>query len=149
VSFKKKKIFIVHGREKIHALELQLYLEKKYMIEPIILESKPHRGRTIIEKFEDYSDVDHAIIIMTPDDIGGLKGKRKLPRSRQNVILELGAFITKIGRNNIILVKKGKIELPSNIIGVGYYEFNKEIKEVYNDIENELIDAGLIKKRDY
>jgi predicted nucleotide-binding protein len=140
----KKKAFIVHGRDKTPALELARLIERRFPIETIFLEEKPHRGRTLIEKLEDYSNVDFAFITLTPDDIGALKGERPKERGRQNVIFELGQFIGKIGRKNVCLLIKGDIEIPSDLQGIGYHRFYKKIKECFIDVENELRDANLI-----
>lgn len=143
-SLGRKNVFIVHGRDKTPALELARVIEKRYPIETILLEEKAHRGRTIIEKLEDYSKVDFAFITLTPDDFGALKGEPLRERARQNVIFELGQFIGKIGREKVCLLIKGNIEIPSDLRGVGYYRFNESIKECFLDVENELKEAGLI-----
>lgn len=57
----------------------------------MILHEQANQGRTIIEKVEAYSPAaGFAIILLTPDDIGGKTGDTPRPRARQNVILELG-----------------------------------------------------------
>ena len=51
-------------------------------LEPIILHEQANAGRTIIEKFEDHADVTFAVVLLTPDDEGGLmeeKHEFKLP----------------------------------------------------------------------
>jgi predicted nucleotide-binding protein len=138
------KIFIVHGRDKTPALELARFVDKKYPIDAILLEEEAHRGRTLIEKLEDYSVVDYAFITLTPDDVGALKGERLQDRSRQNVILELGQFIGKIGRRNVCLLINGDVEIPSDLRGICYYRFYKGVKECFTDVENELEEAKLI-----
>jgi len=83
-------------------------------------------GRTIIEKFLDYSDVSFAVVLISPDErVISEKDPDKTPnmRTRQNVILELGFFMGKIDKKNIftLLRKNGEdIELPSDILGVIY-----------------------------
>ena len=139
-----KKVFIVHGRDKIPALELARFVEKRYPIEAILLEEQAHRGRTLIEKLEDYSNVDFAFITLTPDDIGALKGEKPTERGRQNVLFEWGQFIGKIGRKYVCLLIKGDVEIPSDLHGIGYYRFNKDVKECFIDVENELKDSKLI-----
>lgn len=140
----RSKIFIVHGRDKTPALELARFVEKKYPIDAILLEEEAHRGRTLIEKLEDYSGVDYAFITLTPDDVGALKGERLQDRGRQNVIFELGQFIGKIGRKNVCLFIKGDVEVPSDLHGIGYYPYTNYIKECFTDVEKELREAKLI-----
>ncbi len=85
------KVFIVHGHNEA-ARESVARLIRQIGLDPIILHEQPNRGKTIIEKFIDYSDVGYSVIILTADDRGGktddLPDAYK-PRARQNVILEL------------------------------------------------------------
>ena len=55
---------------------------------------------------------------MTPDDEGCARGERPSPRARQNVILELGYFIGRLGRDKVCALKKGDMEIPSDFMGV-------------------------------
>jgi hypothetical protein len=41
-------------------------------------------------------------------------------RARQNVIFELGFFVAKLGRGHVCLLRKGEIEIPSDLYGVIY-----------------------------
>jgi hypothetical protein len=145
---KSKTVFIVHGRDKMPALELARHVEKQYNIEAIILEEQIWGGRTVIEKLEDYSKVDYAFVILTPDDEGALKGEPLKARVRQNVIFEWGEFIGKLGRSKVCLLVKGTPEIPSDLSGIGQYRFNNSIKECFMDIENELVTAKVIPPRE-
>jgi predicted nucleotide-binding protein len=66
--------------------------------------------------------VGFAVVLLSPDDIGAsLQEPAKLrPRARQNVILELGFFLGKLGRNNVLALYRheGDFELPSDYQGV-------------------------------
>ena len=143
ISKGKPQIFMVHGRDKAPALELARFIEK-YPIDAIFLQEEAHRGRTLIEKLEEYSGVDYALITLTPDDVEALKGEKLKDRSRQNVIFELGQFIGKIGRKNVCLLIEGDVELPSDLHGIGYLLFTKGVKECFSDVEKELKAAKLI-----
>ena len=54
--------------------------------EAVILHEKANQGRTVIEKIEAHSDVGFAVVLLTPDDDGCLKGDAPQPRARQNVL---------------------------------------------------------------
>jgi len=138
------KIFIVHGRDRLPALELKVLVEDKYPIKAILLEEKPHEGKTLVEKLEKYSDVDYAFVILTPDDVGALKGETLRERGRQNVIFEWGVFVGKIGRKRICLLIKGDVEIPSDLHGIGYYKFKESVKECFLSIDNELKEAKIV-----
>lgn len=114
-----KKVFIVHGRDNEKKESCARALEHMGL-EPIILHEQPNQGKTIIEKFEEYSDVGYAVVLMTPDDLGGLKGEQQQERARQNVVFELGYFIGKLGRNHVTALVDGKLEIPTDISGVVY-----------------------------
>ncbi len=92
----------------------------------MVLHEQPNEGRTIIEKFEDYTDVRFAVVLLTPDDVGGLQdnaGDTK-PRARQNVIFEFGYFIGKLGRERVCALVKGNVEKPSDYDGVLYIQLD-------------------------
>ena len=114
------KVFIVHGHDGELKQSVARIIEKQG-IEAIILSEQANQGRTIIEKFEDYSDVDGAICLFTSDDIGKAKNNSvDMPRARQNVVLETGYFMGKLGRNHIVILADEGIELPSDLSGVVY-----------------------------
>ena len=91
-------------------------------LSPIILHEQPNQGRTIIEKFEEYSDVGFAVVLLTPDDVGGPadESSTQRPRARQNVILELGFFLGKLGRERTCALLVDDVEIPSDYDGVLY-----------------------------
>jgi predicted nucleotide-binding protein len=115
-------IFIVHGHDDAAREEVARFIAK-CELNPIILHEQASGGRTVIEKLEHYSDVSFAVVLLTPDDKGGeadLSLERMRPRARQNVIAELFYFIGKLGRSHVCAIRKGEIEIPSDIGGVVY-----------------------------
>ncbi|ANK89631.1 MULTISPECIES: TIR domain-containing protein [unclassified Rhizobium] len=141
-SVANSKIFIVHGRDEAMKLEIARFLER-LGFEPIILHEQANRGATIIEKFIASSEVAFAVVLLSADDLGGLAESSEMePRARQNVILEWGYFIGKLGRQNVIALKKGDISLPTDVVGVAWEPFDAhggwKLK-----LANELREAGL------
>lgn len=116
-----KEIFLVHGHDEGLKETVARFLSK-LDLNPIILHEKPNQGRTIIEKFEEYSSVSYAIALITPDDFGGSnKSPEEIEkRARQNVIFEFGFFIGKLGRKNVIALYEEGVVLPSDYLGVVY-----------------------------
>lgn len=114
------KVFIVHGRDDLLKTETARFLEK-FGIVPIILHEQPNSGKTIIEKIEAYTDVDFGIILYTPCDEGRLKGEEQFNfRARQNVVLEHGFLLQKLGRKHVAALVKGVVEIPNDISGILY-----------------------------
>lgn len=114
------KVFIVHGHNDTIKLNVARTLEK-LGLEPIILHEQANAGKTIIEKFETHSNVEFAIILLTADDEG--KSKKETIskyRARQNVILEMGYFIGKLGRDRICVLYEDGVEYPSDLYGLVY-----------------------------
>jgi len=139
-----RKVFIVHGHEGEPREAVAGFL-RKIDFTPVILHEQSNLGRTIVEKFEAHADVDFAVVLLTPDDVGGPKDGAQQPRARQNVILELGYFIGKLGRQNVCAIKLGDLEIPSDIIGVVWTPFDahgawktalaKELKDAGHEID--------------
>lgn len=112
--------FLVHGHDTAILEGTARFLEK-LGISPLILHEQPDQGRTIIEKFVDHSDVPFAVVLLTADDRGGSIASNVddyRPRARQNVLLELGYFIGRLGRNRVCALYREGVEIPSDYSGV-------------------------------
>lgn len=132
------KIFIVHGHdgELKHAVAR---LVEKQGLEAIILSEQANKGKTIIEKFEENSDVSGAICLFTADDLGRAKAApNEQPRARQNVVFEAGYFMGKLSRSRVVIIAESGVELPSDMQGIVYT--NKSNWEV--DVLKELKAMG-------
>lgn len=127
-----EKVFIIHGHDEASKSQVARMVERLGFT-AVILAEQTNRGRTIIEKLERHSDVAFAVALLTPDDAGS--------RARQNVILELGHFEGKIGRDRVCILYSPGVELPSDIRGVAYYELDKGGAWRYS-LAKELRDAG-------
>lgn len=121
VVHKSNRVFIIHGHDEAVRETVARFLEK-LDFQPIILHEQANKGRTIIEKFEEHADVPFAVVLLTPDDVGKLKDEKSdlKPRARQNVILELGFFLGRLGRERVCPLVKGDVETPSDYDGVVY-----------------------------
>lgn len=120
------EIFLVHGHDTEVLHEAARFLEK-LDLKVTILHERPNKGRTIIEKFEDYSNVGFAVVFLTKDDMGGPiddSPNDHLPRARQNVILELGFFLGKLGRERVCPLYVEGVEIPSDYSGVTYVKLD-------------------------
>lgn len=124
----KHRVFIVHGRDDELKVTVARFVER-CGLEAVILHEQADEGLTIIEKFEKSSDVSFAIVLLSSDDVGGLKGPDGQPlelagRARQNVIFELGFFIGALGRQRVFALKRGDVELPSDYAGIVYTPYD-------------------------
>jgi dipeptidyl aminopeptidase/acylaminoacyl peptidase len=119
------KVFIVHGHRDEMKASVARALDR-LGLEPIILHEQASKGKTVIEKFEEYSDVGFAVVLLSPDDMAySLKDKtakpkvKPRPRARQNVVLELGFFVAKLGRHHVAVLSNAgpDFEFPSDVLG--------------------------------
>lgn len=115
------RVFIAHGHDEVAKLRVARFIGEVGMT-PVILSEQANIGRTVIEKFEQNTDVTFAVVILTPDDTASLQRGDAIfsLRARQNVILELGYFLAKLGRDKVCALHKDRVEIPSDIHGVLY-----------------------------
>jgi predicted nucleotide-binding protein len=134
-----REVFIVHGRDDAAKIEVARLVERAGL-EAIILHEQANGGRTIIQKFEDHGGAaGFAIIVMTPDDVGGLDKDSLQPRARQNVIGEMFWFAGRLGRERVCALKKGALEVPTDFAGVGYVDMDSSgvwKKDVLRELEH-------------
>lgn len=122
-------VFIVHG----HSEEMKQYVARtidKLDLDPIILHDQPSQGRTIIEKFTHFSNVGFAVVLLSADDVAYAKSAGEASarhRARQNVILELGYFLGKLGRERVLALYEDGVdlEIPSDYQGVLFVPYDK------------------------
>ena len=138
-----RRVFVVYGHDQERLSQLALLLHK-LKFEPIILQNLPAGGDTIIEKLENSTDTDFACVLLTPDDEGRLKSNDDSSaeplraRARQNVVLEMGMVLGKLGRERVALivhdVPGNKIEHPTDLGGILYLPFQTKVDEVKNGL---------------
>ncbi|EXI85596.1 MAG: ABC-type sugar transport system, periplasmic component [Candidatus Accumulibacter regalis] len=139
----KTKVFVVHGHDDYAKQSAARFLEKLHL-EAVLLHEKANQGQTVIEKFESYSDVGFAVVLLTPDDVGASsRTPEKLSgRARQNVILELGYFTGKLGRSRVCGLFRPGVEVPSDFHGVLFIEMDEQ-GGWKPKLAQELVSAGM------
>lgn len=136
-----KDVFIIHGRNERVKNEVANFLTI-LDLQPIMLNEQANKGRTIIEKFEDHSNVMAAIALFTSDDVGKLKDCDELEdRARQNVIFEAGYFIGKLGRERTIILYEDGLKIPSDLSGYLYIPLDSD-KQWHQGLIKELKAIG-------
>jgi len=135
------RVFLVHGHDQ-RAVDQTEILIRRFGLTPIILREAPSGGRTVIEKFEAHSNVGCAIVLLTPDDIGGVDREHLAPRARQNVIWEWGYLVARLGRQHVICLYKSGVEMPSDLHGLVTIHISEDVRERAEEIRRELTAAG-------
>jgi predicted nucleotide-binding protein len=124
-----RSVFLVHGHNEEVKQAVARLLERLHL-QPIILHEQTDMNRTIIEKFEAHADVGFAVILMTGDDRGGLKAASAdlyQPRARQNVVLEMGFFLGRLGRQRVCVLYERGVEMPSDYSGVLFKPLDSDV----------------------
>ena len=148
----KTKVFIVHGHDDAPRETLARFIEKQGL-EAVILHEKASAGMTIPEKLIKHGNVGFAVVLLTPDDVGRAVAETiDKPRARQNVILELGYFVGRLGRDKVCALLKGDIEMPTDYVGVVYVKWDdagawkmslaKELDEAGYEIDFNIVMKG-------
>jgi len=138
------RVFVVHGHDNEMKQAVARTVER-LGLDAVILHEKADRGQTIIEKIERFSDVGFAVVVLSPDDTGYANAEgidAAAPRARQNVILELGYFAGKLGRENVMALHRGDIELPSDYDGVLYTRYDGDSGTWRSKLVVELKESG-------
>lgn len=123
----RERIFVVHGHDKGMRDAVALFIENLGP-EAVILADEANVGDTVIEKLVRLGNCDFAIVLFSPDDCGGPIGSAPAtyrPRARQNVMLELGYFLGRLGRGRVAALGKGDVEIPSDFGGVIWIDFDQ------------------------
>src|SRR5262249_39349602 len=83
-----------------------------------------------------------AIALLTPDDFAvSVATGQASARTRQNVTLEIGWFWARLGRSRCLLLKRGDLEVPSDLSGADIHAFREspnECSEVVRDFMERL-----------
>ncbi len=132
----RRKVFISHGHDDVAKKDVTRFVEA-LNFRPVVLSDLSQPGHTVIELLEACSNVGYAIIVLSPDDVGGRQDTTQelQSRARQNVIFEMGYFVAKLGRQNVFVLHKGGVEMPSNYKGVRHIkmdfkgEWENQLKE--------------------
>jgi predicted nucleotide-binding protein len=141
------QVFIVHGHDRIR-FEISSFLGS-LDLKPIMLDENAKRGKTVIEAIEQLGNAAFAVVLLTPDDEGRERvtppAKRPpayKPRARQNVVLELGYFLARLGRERVCALYRRDVELPSDIDGLLKVDLDDDWR---NELRNELTAAKVIR----
>lgn len=135
-----KQVFIVYGHDKLMKMEVESFLKDDLHLDVIALDEQPNQNKTIIEKFEHFSkNAGFAVILMSPDDTMEIDGMI-YKQARQNVVLEMGYFMAKLGRCNVSILLKEGVEKPSDISGILHLPFSGNWKF---ELHRELKAAGV------
>ncbi len=148
-SGENKRIFVVHGHDQTAREQLELILHR-LGLDPFVLANTAGGGLTLIEALEKEigpqpGQCRFGIVLLTPDDLGYSKNdgpEKAEPRARQNVVLEMGMVLAALRRQNVVILKKGHIEIPSDIQGIIYIGFNAHVKETVPKLVERLNQAG-------
>ncbi len=142
VVMSSRKVFVVYGHDMDARTQLEAML-RRWDLETVIIDQLVSSGNTVIEKLEEYTDkVSLGIVLATPDDKGYAKNDEENIKYRvgQNVVLELGMLLAKIGRSKvaILLSQAEEMEKPSDIEGLIYIPIKENVEETKVSLAKEM-----------
>jgi len=133
-----KKLFFVHGTN-CSTKSAVINFITQLGLEPIILQEFIAGGKTLIDEILTRSEVKFAIVLLTPDNVGGIQPEKLKFRADQNVILELGIFVGLLGRENVWGLYTSGLQLPEDYHGYEYIQIDKQNKwqeQVVKELQN-------------
>lgn len=136
------RVFVVHGQNETARTAVVSFLESIKLV-GIVLHDQPNMGRHLLTKFIQEAElVTFAVVLMTDDDVGSLKGGKLAPRARQNVILELGYFLAHLGQAKVCALITPGLETPSDFDGIVYIRMDNE-QRWQEELKRELLAARM------
>ena len=136
------RVFVVHGQNDTARTAVVSFLESIGLL-GIVLHEQPNMGRHLLTKFiEEAELVTFAVVLMTDDDVGCLKGEELAPRARQNVILELGYFLAHLGQAKVCALITPDLETPSDFDGIVYIRMD-DAQKWQQELKRELLAAKM------
>jgi len=137
------RVFVVHGRNEAARNAVVAFLLAQGLT-PVILHEQPNMGRHLLTKFIEKAELTtFAVVLMTDDDVGGQSDAELRPRARQNVILELGYFLSHLGQRNVCALKSPGLETPSDFDGIVYISMGPD-QSWQQELRRELVAAELL-----
>lgn len=136
------RVFVVHGQNAEAKSAVVSFLSSLGLV-AIVLHEQPNMGRHLLTKFIDEAELaTFAVVLLTDDDEGGLKGGPHAARARQNVILELGYFLSHLGQAKVCALKTPGVETPSDFDGIVYIAMDAE-ENWQRELRRELVAARM------
>jgi predicted nucleotide-binding protein len=98
---------------------------------------------TIDKLLETIEKADFAVLIISKDDVTESRGK-KAQSPRDNVLLELGLFMGRLGRERTFLVHEEDAKIPSDLLGLTRISFsdNRSFRHACKPIEQQILKLG-------
>jgi hypothetical protein len=127
----KKRIFIGSAKESrrlAQSIAHEFALTQKY--EPIRWWQAFPKGAITLDRLIEVAEgVDGAIFLFTGDDQTWYRGDLTTT-ARDNVTLEYGVFVRKLGRQRTLILKQNEVRVPSDIHAISYGEVISDDKTV-------------------
>lgn len=121
ISHRPSVVFIIHGHDEEMKKSVQVFLSRGDL-QDIVLHEQPDKNLTVIEKLiQEGAAADYVIGLLSPDDVQ----EDGSVRARQNVILEIGYFIGKLGRDKVRLLRRGNTAIPSDLQGILFENYDE------------------------
>jgi predicted nucleotide-binding protein len=144
-----KRVFVVQGHDRASPGQLELVL-RRLGLDLFVLANTGGGGLTLIEALEkeigpQSDQCRFAINLLMPDHMGYARADgadNAAPCARQNVVLEKGIVLSALRRPNVAILKKGDIEIPSDVRGIIYIPFNDNVNEAVPMLVERLNCAG-------
>ncbi len=133
-----RDIFVIHAVAAEAQTNRVVNLLRALRTDPVQISAEAPLGG-ILDKIEAHGGVKLAVAVVTGDELCGSGGqRRKARRPRPNVLLEIGFFLGRLGRDRIVLVVEPGVDLPSDISNLHRTDFDRTDAELRIELKRAL-----------
>ncbi|HEX8548582.1 MAG TPA: TIR domain-containing protein [Cytophagaceae bacterium] len=125
-----QQIFIVHGSDSHMSDKVESFLAR-LKLDFNIIDRNASAYRNLKQFVDIAKECDYAIVLFSPDDLGGKAGSvQQRYRVSQEVLLQMGYFLSHVGRKHLLLLYSGdkEIESPFDFEDIKFGAFDEEGK---------------------
>lgn len=140
-----RRVFIIHGHDETNRLRLEKMI-RKFDLEPVVMLDEVADGLSVfLDKFETLANgCAYAVALITKDDLV-VKNEVQTWQGRPNAMFEIGWFCKHFNRKRIILLVQSGSAVWSDLQGVEYAGFDKDVTLTYEKLHQSFKAAGLTK----
>jgi len=112
-QLRRSNILFIHGHDEVRKDSVLKFIEK-VGLQALILQEQLNGSRSIMEKLGKFSNINFAIILVTPDDTTPSEDKPREGKAcvSQDMIFELGYFVGKLGPGRVCALYQEGMEIP-------------------------------------
>jgi len=136
-----RTIFLVHGWDTELKFDAKNYLQTTLGAKCVVLHEQGGDGDTLIDKFERHAaQCRMAFVLLSDRDEGPEQfAKPSAPqRPRPNVLFEMGYFFARLGRQGVVLLRRGDADINTFLLGLEWIDVTAGVESAGEQIRRRI-----------